>query len=159
MGFRMAIIDLFIGILASPAQVWAYLADMQRQPQWMTGIRSFEITSESVQGIGSSFRVISRGPLGMRVVDEMVCTEWGEGEVLTMEHRGSIKGRSSFTLMPIELGTSLRWREELRMPLGWLGEVAFRLMFRGALRRTFRQDLRNLKAQVEGGKGTAGPSL
>ena len=36
------------------------------------------------------------------------------------------------------------------MPLGWLGELTFRLLFRRGLRRTFSQDLRNLKARVEG---------
>ena len=97
------------------------------------------------------------GTLGVRVVDEMVYTEWIE-EVLTVEHLGSIKGKRSFLLKPIELGTYLHWREELHMPLGWLGDLVFRLMFRSALRRTFTQDLRSLKAQVEGRHDVGNPA-
>ena len=154
----MATIELSIGILASPAQVWACLADIQRRPEWMSGILSFESTSERTRGVGAAFRMVSRGPFGTRVQDDLVCTKWDEEEVLVMERRGGIKGRGSFYLMPIELGTRVRLREELRMPLGLLGEVAFRLLFRRALRRTFRQDIRKLKALVEGGEGIGGPA-
>ena len=155
----MATIEVSIGILASPAEVWTYLADIQRQPQWMSGIHSLEITSETAQGVGAAFRVIARGPFGTTVVDDMVCTEWVEAELLTMEHRGRIKGKGSMHLVPIELGTRFRWREELRMPLGLLGELAFRLLFRRALRRTFNQDIRKLKALVESGEDTGGPEV
>ncbi|MCZ6615637.1 MAG: SRPBCC family protein [Chloroflexi bacterium] len=145
----MATIEHSIGILASPAQVWARLTDIQGQPDWMTGIRSLEITSETTRGLHTTFRVVSRGPFGTRVVDDMEYTEWVEEQALVVEHRGSVKGQGTFLLTPIELGTRLGWREEIRMPLGLLGELVFRLLYRRALRRTFKQDLWNLKRLVE----------
>ncbi|MCZ6891828.1 MAG: SRPBCC family protein [Chloroflexi bacterium] len=145
----MATIEHSIGILASPAQVWARLTDIQGQPDWMTGIRSLEITSETTRGLHTTFRVVSRGPFGTRVVDDMEYTEWVEEQALVVEHRGSVKGHGTFLLTPIELGTRLGWREEIRMPLGLLGELVFRLLYRRALRRTFKQDLWNLKRLVE----------
>lgn len=145
----MATIEHSIGILASPARVWARLTDIQGQPDWMTGIRSLEITSETTRGLHTTFRVVSRGPFGIRVVDDMECTEWVEEQALVVEHQGSVKGRGIFLLTPIELGTRLGWREELGMPLGLLGDLVFSLLYCRALRRTFRQDLWNLKRLVE----------
>ncbi|MCZ6789231.1 MAG: SRPBCC family protein [Chloroflexi bacterium] len=145
----MATIEHSIGILASPAQVWARLTDIEGQPDWMTGIRSLEITSETTRGLRTTFRVVSRGPFGTRVVDDMECTEWIEDQAFAVEHQGSVKGRGTLLLTPIELGTRLGWREEIRMPLGLLGELVFRLLYRRALRRTFKQDLWNLKRLVE----------
>ena len=100
----MAIIEVSIGIQASPAQVWAYMADIPRHPQWMTGIHSLEMTSAGTQGVGTSFRAVSRGPLHTRVVDDMVCTEWTEGEVLSVEHRGSVRGAARSLSHPSSLG-------------------------------------------------------
>ena len=147
------IIETSIAIQATPAKVWAYLADIQGYPRWMKGILSLEITSEATRGVGASFWQVSRGPFGVRVVDDMVCTEWVEGEVLIIEHRGSVKGETSFHVTSIELGSRVRWREEPRLPMGCLGELVFRLFFRRALRRTFSHDLRSLKDLVEGELG------
>ena len=149
----MPIIETSIAIQAAPAKVWAYLADIQGYPGWMKGILSLQSTSEATRGVGASFRQVSRGPFGLRVVDDMVCTEWMEGKVLIIEHRGSVKGKTSFQVISIELGSRVRWREEPRLPMGFLGELLFRLLFRRALRRTFSHDLRSLKNLVEGEPG------
>ena len=112
---------------------------------------------EAPRHADDTFRMVARGPFGTRVHDDLVCTEWDEEEVLAMERRGGIKGKGSFYLVPIELGTRVRLREELRMPLGLLGELAFRLLFRRPLRRTFNRDIRKLKTLVEGGQDIGGP--
>ena len=149
----MAIIELSIGIMASPAHVWRCLTDFQAHTMWMTGITSFQITSDIESGLHTSFRVVSRGPFGIRVVDDVECTEWVDMKTLALEHRGAIKGHSVFLLAPIELGTRLSWREELCVPFGLLGGIVFYLLYRRLLRRTFRQDLWNLKRVVEWGRG------
>ena len=153
----MATIELSIAILAAPSQVWTYLADIRRRPEWMSGIDNLEAASESTRGVGAAFRMVSRGPFGIKLYDDFVCTKWDEDETLVMERRGSIKGKNAFYLVPIELGSRVQLKEELCMPLGLLGELVFHLLFRRHLRRTLSQDIWNLKALVEERQDKDGP--
>jgi len=92
---------------------------------------------------------MSKGPFGIRVVDDMECVESIKERQFTIDHVGRVKGFSRFTLAPIEDGTRLSWHEEIYMPLGMLGKFIVRIFYKRKLRRTFTRDLWRLKKLAE----------
>ena len=115
----------------------------------MTDICNLKINQTGVSGKNTTFQVTSKGPFGMRVVDDMECVEWIKERQLTINHVGRVKGFSRFTLSPIEDGTRFTWHEEIRIPLGILGKLIFRIFYKNKLRRTFTRDLWSLKKLAE----------
>ena len=43
------------------AEVWAFLTDMTKAPEWMTGVQAMEPVGTEPIGVGSRFRFMSRG--------------------------------------------------------------------------------------------------
>ena len=146
----MPVLDTTIAIQATPDKVWGYLSDIQLYKRWMTGMDSLIQTSEISRGTGASFKAVSKGPFRTRLEDRMVCTQWIENVLLTLTHHGDVRGETVFRLIPIELGTRIRWQEELWVPLGFPGRLLFTLLFRKTLRQTFSRDIQNFKSLVEG---------
>ena len=149
--FSVPVLDTTIAIQATPEKVWGYLSDIPLYTRWMTGIDRLIQTSEIPRGIGASFRATSKGPFRTRLEDRIVCTQWIENVLLTLTHHGDVRGQTVFRLIPIELGTRIRWQEEFWVPLGFPGRLLFAMLFRRTLRQTFTRDIRNLKSLVEGG--------
>lgn len=145
----MVSIVISIGILATSRQVWSLLSDIERQSEWMTNICNLEINEAGGLDKNTTFQVTSKGPFGIRVVDDMECVESIKERQLTINHVGRVKGVSRFTLDPIEDGTRLTWYEDIYIPLGILGKLIFRIFYKRKLRRTFIRDLWKLKKLAE----------
>ena len=149
----MAHLELQKFIPAAPESVWAVLADLERQGDWMEDVRRLEVVSEKKQGLGAVLRVTS-AIFGLPVVkDEMEITGWEPGRRMDVLHRtpkGSVgslalHGTGSFVLDRVHNGTILTWIEDFDAPLGPLGEIGFAIVVRPHLMRVFARSLENVR--------------
>jgi Polyketide cyclase / dehydrase and lipid transport len=130
-----------ISLPVPPAQVWEELRHIERHVEWMSDAVRIDCRSAQREGVGTSFDCLTRiGPF--TTTDVMTITEWRDGEVMGVEHRGLVSGRGAFTLLPHLGGTRLTWREDLRFPW-WCGGAIGAWSARPVLRIIWRRNLRN----------------
>ncbi|MGH8915989.1 MAG: SRPBCC family protein [Acidimicrobiia bacterium] len=139
---------LVVVLDASPARVWAELADLRSHAEWMGDAGTVELVTDRTQGVGTQMRVPTRvGPL--RVTDLMTVVEWDEGRVIGVEHMGAVSGVGRFEIRPSGSGTELTWTETLTFPW-WLGARLGARVARPLLRRIWGKNLERLRHRVEG---------
>lgn len=135
-----------IAIAAPPERVWALLADIERQPRWMTDLRAVRLETPGPVGVGT--RAVGTVRIaGLSVDDPIEVTAFEPPTRFAVEHRGRFRGYGTFTIEPLGDGTSqVVWEEVLHAPLfqraWWLGA-------RPVLGRVFAADLARLRALVE----------
>ena len=146
----MAHLDITVLIDATPDVVWAVLADLERQGEWMVDVRGLDVVSERKRGAGTVLHVTSE-LFGLPVVrDVMEIIAWDPPRRIDVVHRGQFHGSGSFVLERAPAGTTrMCWVEDFEPPCGRLGELAFRVAVRPHLLRVFRRSLRNLKQLAE----------
>jgi hypothetical protein len=103
------------------------ITDWAGQGEWMVGT-SVAVVSAPPEGNGPGTRleaVTGRAPLAVR--DDMVVTEWDPPRRCTVDHLGSVvTGRGIIEVFTLPGGRSrLVWTEELLVPLGALGAIAW----------------------------------
>ncbi len=126
---------------AGPQAVWPHLAALDTHIDWMGDADAIRFTSAQRRGVGTSFECDTRvGPF--RLTDRMEVTEWEEGRLIGVRHRGVVTGTGRFTLERLDRGERTRfiWEEQLAFP--W--RLATPIL--GAI---WRRNLVRLKAQVE----------
>lgn len=104
-------------IEAPPPKVWSHLADLDSHVVWMADAQEIRFTTPQRQGVGTSFECDTRvGPF--RLTDRMEVTEWEEGRLIGVRHRGLVTGSGRFTLERIDRGerTRFTWEEDLALP-------------------------------------------
>jgi uncharacterized membrane protein len=140
-------IDLSIVLDASIDRVWAELSDLGSHPEWMDDAATVRFVGEQRAGVGTQMVAATRvGPL--RATDRMDVVEWVEGQVIGVEHVGSVKGTGRFEIQSVGTGTQLRWVETLRFPW-WLGGPLGEWVARPILTRIWTGSLERLKERVE----------
>jgi uncharacterized protein YndB with AHSA1/START domain len=145
----MAHLEVRKFIAASPAAVWAVLADLEHQAAWMVDVRRLKVVTEQKQGVGAVMHVTSE-LFGLPVVrDVMAITAWDPPSRMDVEHRGQFQGTGSFVLEERHDGTTFIWIEDFAPPLGFLGEMVFALVIRPHLRRVFARSLENVRRLAE----------
>ena len=130
--------------------VWAAVADVRRHSDWMADAAEIRLTSTQMTGVGTTFECETRvGPL--RTLDRMAVTDWEEGRLMGVEHRGLVTGVGRFRLEDqSDGGTTFIWEEDLSFPW-WLGGRATAALARPLLALIWRRNLRRLAAMFEGG--------
>lgn len=105
---------------APPDVVWADVRNIATHVEWMHDAESIWFTSESTEGVGTTFDCETRvGPI--RLTDVMEITEWVDGERMGVRHSGVVTGEGVFRLEPLgATRTRFSWSEELNFPW-WLG--------------------------------------
>ena len=123
----------------SPHVVWEELRHIERHVRWMHDAVSIAFDSDQREGVGTSFRCITKvGPITL--LDAMTITTWVEKAAMGVEHHGVVAGRGVFTLSPRGTGTLLTWREDLFFPW-WLGGPLGALVASPILRAIWRKNL------------------
>ncbi len=146
----MARIEATTAIEAPVKRVWDVLTDWDVQPRWMTDVRSLQVMTRHRTGRGVVVRVRTDIALGIVITDEVTTTAWEEHELIGVRHRGPLYSAvGAFELSPTETGTRLVWWDELKVPLGIVGDTATALLVRPFATRTFRSSLANLKRLCE----------
>ncbi|MEA2537728.1 MAG: hypothetical protein QOF11_1962 [Chloroflexota bacterium] len=135
-------IDAPIGV------VWARLADIPSQPQWMTEMSAVRVITPGPVGVGTRAEADVR-ILGITVRDPVEVVEFSPPHRFAIRHEGRFEGSGVFILDTVDggQGTHVDWAEILVPPiLPTLGA-----MVQGPiLQRIFQADLERLKALVEG---------
>lgn len=126
---------------ARPQAVWPHLAALDTHVEWMADADAIRFTSAQRSGIGTSFECDTRvGPF--RLTDRMEVTEWEEGRLIGVRHRGVVSGTGRFTLERLDRGERTRFTWEERLAFPW--RLATPIL--GAI---WRRNLTRLKQRVE----------
>ena len=137
-----------VEIDAPIGQVWARIADVERQPDWMTDLRSVRVTTLGPIGVGTRAEGRVR-ILGLSVDDPVEIVEFEPPHRYGIRHLGRFAGGGRIALDTLDGGrrTRVEWAETLVPPvLPNLGS----LVQAPILGRVFQADLERLKALVEG---------
>ncbi len=139
-------------LVDAPVQVvWDAVVDWDRQSQWMLGTTVRATTNGGV-GLGGGIEAYTGvGPLGFW--DTMVITGWEPPVRCTVRHTGRVvRGTGDFEVFALPGGRSrFVWSEQLDLPLGRLGRVAWPLA-KPALVAGVRASLGRLARAVEAGQ-------
>ena len=134
-------------------QVWALLADIERQTEWMTEMKSVRVLGDGPIGVGTTCEAEVR-ILGITVNDPVTITEFDPPLRYAIRHEGTFKGTGTITLESgADLTTTIvRWQEQLNAPLlPHLGAI----VMAPALGAIFQADLARFKELVETGSVTS----
>ncbi|MDX1511679.1 MAG: SRPBCC family protein [Nitriliruptorales bacterium] len=145
------LVDIETTINAPRAVVWDVLVDWEGQSDWMIDAVEIEVVSPHRSGLGTTVRSPTR-ILGIVIPDVVRVIEWRHRERLTIVHLGSwlVQGTAAIELADTpELGTHVRWTEDVPVPLGRLGPTVGRFLLRPFLEIVFRRSLRRLKLRCE----------
>lgn len=135
-----------IEIHAPIEDVWAVLADIERQPEWMHDLKSVRLTTPGPAAVGT--RGIGRVQVfGIGVEDPVEVTAFEPPSHFAIRHEGLVSGAGDIRLEPGSEGiTVVTWDEVLVAPmLPHLGAVVLAFVFRPI----FQADLERLAAIVE----------
>lgn len=145
----MARIEVSTHIEAPPERVWDVLVDWERQAQWMGDASSVQVRTAHRSGSGVQIRCRTN-ILGFPVNDDLVVTQWDEGNSLEVRHLGwLIRGVAAFELTPTPSGTRIQWWEEAEVPLRAIGEVVAGPLVVPWVSRVFRRNLAAFKRVCE----------
>ena len=142
-------IESMVVIDAPIEKVWALLADVERQPEWMTEMQSVRVLDDSPIGVGTKAEAQVR-IFGITVTDPVTITEFDPPLRYAISHDGQFKGTGTISLESgADLTTTvMRWEEQLSPPvLAHLGA----LVMTPALGAIFQADLVRFKELVETG--------
>lgn len=140
-------IETFVVVDAPIEEVWAQLADVERQPRWMADLKSVRILTPAPIGLGSRAEGTVR-ILGVPVRDPVTITAFDPPTRFAIRHDGTFRGEGGLTLESGADGCStiVRWRERLVPPL--LPHLGGFLQ-RPILRAVFQADLHRLRRLLE----------
>jgi uncharacterized membrane protein len=143
-----------IEIDAPIAEVWARLADIERQPEWMAEMKAVRLLTPGPVGAGTRGEADVR-ILGITVGDPVEVVEFVPPHRFAIRHEGRFSGGGLITLDTLDGGrrTRVEWAETLVPPvLPNLGSI-----IQGPiLGRIFQADLERLKVLVESGRAPSG---
>jgi uncharacterized membrane protein len=149
-----------IEIDAPIADVWARLADIERQPEWMTEMKAVRLLTPGPVGVGTRGEADVR-IFGITVSDPVEVVEFAPPHRFAIRHDGRFTGGGLITLDTLDGGrrTRVDWAETLVPPvLANLGSI----LQGPILGRVFQADLVRLKLLVETDvsrrDGSAGPT-
>jgi uncharacterized protein YndB with AHSA1/START domain len=128
-------------------RVWAYVADIEGQPRWMTDLTAVRIETPGEVRVGT--RAVGRVRiLGITVDDPVEVTELEPPTRFAIAHEGLFTGSGLITLEGGADGTTtiVRWEEVLLPPL--LPSLAS-LVLRHVLADVFQADLDRLRRLAE----------
>jgi uncharacterized protein YndB with AHSA1/START domain len=136
-----------IAIDAPIERVWAVIADIERQPEWMLDLKAVRLLTPPPVGVGTMAEGTVR-ILGLTVSDPITITEFAPPHRFAIHHDGIFSGDGVITLESRAdgSGTIVRWDETLISPvLPHLADRVGRPIF-GAV---FQKDLDTLRDQLE----------
>jgi uncharacterized protein YndB with AHSA1/START domain len=91
-----------------PAEVFAFLADGTKDPQWRAGV--LDVRLKSGAGKGAVYEQGVKGPFGRRVpADYEITTYEPEQRIEFRAIAGPVRPEGSYELQPVDGGTRLRF--------------------------------------------------
>lgn len=100
-----------IVIKCPPADVFAFLADPENDPQWRSGVLDLKRVSGS--GLGARYVQGVKGPGGRRIPADIEITELTPGEAIAFQTvAGPLRPRGRYVLETADGGTRVRFELE-----------------------------------------------
>ena len=116
---------------APPQQVWLALSDWERQGEWMP-LTDVRVVAGDPQGVGGRIEARTGVPVGGRrvgMLDTMEVTGWHAPHRIEVLHTGRVvRGAGIFEVRSRNAGATVVWTEQLDLPLGALGRLAWPLV-------------------------------
>ena len=139
--------EFSLEIARPPADVFAYLAEPERMPEWQSSAVAARCASDGPLGVGSRIEE-TRSFLGRRVETTLEVTEYEPDRVLSLRTvRGPVRVEVRHMLEPSNGGTRLTF-VGTGDPKGF-GGFAQSLLVKTA-EREFKRDFKRLKEILEG---------
>jgi len=140
-----------IDIDAPPERVWAVLTDWVRQGEWIPATDVRPVVGPA-RGVGGRLVAVTGLPLpgGRRlgVVDTMEITRWEPPTRVDVLHTGRVvRGTGRFEVRPRGTGSTFVWGEQIDLPLGDVGRLAWPVVER-LVRVSYRLSLRRFSRVV-----------
>jgi uncharacterized protein YndB with AHSA1/START domain len=145
----MGTFHLAIDIRRPPADVFAFIAELQNMPQWYEAVRQVTKTTAGPAAAGSRYRIVRSLPSGPAYNDVEV-TEYVLNRSVTLESRaGPTPFRYRYGVEPTREGTTLTLDANISSaglpgPAAHLGGIATQLFKHG-----MKQNLSELKRIVQ----------
>jgi uncharacterized membrane protein len=130
----MPVLEAAIEIKAPPEKVFAYISDVETQPQWARWAKDIDITSLSRKGLGTTDSMVLQ-LMGKKYPTEGIISEYNENESMSRRITRGFDLIEHYTLTPTEGGTNLTHVIDYTPPFGGLGKV-FNFLF---MNRLFEQ--------------------
>ena len=145
----MGQVSVTVRVRAEVRDVWAALTDWESQSDWIaaTTVRTVDGDGQGVGGRIEAFTGVGR----VGFLDTMVVTEWLPPTWCAVRHTGKVvRGTGEFEVSESDAptGSTVTWREDLDIPGGRLGELAFALT-RPITQYAVRHSLKRFAARVE----------
>ena len=105
-------------------EAWTALMDWERQADWMLDADTVTVVSDQREGVGVRLEVRTRLFGVAAFTEPMEVVGWDPPRRLDISHGSLVAGTGSWTLEPVEGGTRFTWREDVRLAVPLLGELA-----------------------------------
>jgi hypothetical protein len=149
----MAGLDIRSFIRAPPERVWRIISDLPAQAKWMVDIRHLEIVGDARAG---TVIKLTSDLFKLPVARDTITVEtWSPPRRYDVSHvydlgpLGKVTGTGAFILEPAAGGTIFVWQEELRPPLGPVGELGWNFVLKSHLTRQFGRSMDNVRKIAE----------
>ncbi len=146
----MATSESQLQISAPPEEVFAYLSDLEKHPEW-SHCMEIKKTSEGPVGVGTTYQ--SKGKnFGITANETVEVTEHRPSERFAWQTTGAMgmKFGWSFDLSPQEGGTLVT--ELFEPPTGFIGSL-INTLTGSSTRKAMEEGLANIKEKLEGSRG------
>lgn len=145
----MAPIVHSIEISRSPEDVFAYLADVERQPEWQGGVVSVGLEGGGPMKVGARVRTTRRVGRGERTLT-LEATEYDPPRTFAFRGiDGPIRPIGKGTVEPLEGGARSRHTFVLDFEGHGIGKVLVPLVVRRQARKELPENHRRLKERLE----------
>ncbi len=94
----------------SPTEVFAYITDPDRLPEWQTNTVSSVLEGEGPMGVGVRLREVHRAPGGKELPSLVEVSEYEPGRVFALRVIEGTPVHLRITLEPADRGTQMRFR-------------------------------------------------
>lgn len=120
-------VEVVVPVHAPAEAVWEAVTDWPAQSEWITATRVRTVDGDG-RGVGGRIDAFTGiGRLGF--LDTMVVTEWHPPTRCAVQHTGRVvRGTGDFEVRDGPEGVQLVWREDLDLPAGALGALAWRAL-------------------------------
>ncbi len=144
-------LDSSIDIKAPQEKVFAYISDVEAQPEWCKWAKEVEITSTSKIGVGATDEMhMQVGPRKEKV--EGLVTGYSQGDYFSRRNTRGLEMTESYSLTPEGDFTKVSWTVEYKPPMGAIGKLMDFLFMERLFEQLQGDSLTNLKAKLESAK-------
>ena len=144
-------LDSAIDIKAPRDKVFAYISDVESQPEWCKWAKDVTITSTSRTGIGATDEMMMQvGPRKEKV--EGIITEYKEGQFFSRRHTRGLQMTETYSVLPSGDGTKVAWSVEYSPPMGAMGKLLDLIFMERLFEQLQSDSMTNLKERLESAK-------